>query len=346
MKKKYLLISIIISNYNGTKLNILQECLMSFKKIDYPNYELILVDNASTDNSLKIAKKILGSDPKFRIIKNKINMYSQGLNLGLKAANGEFVAYFNNDIALEKKYFHNLIQAFRRYPKLALAQGKLLWYYDHSIIDSVGETMDMFGNPVTIGYKRKDKHQFDKEDKILSASGSACILKKSVLKDVGVYASEYGIGYEDMDLALRLRHKGFEVMRIPSAVCYHKRGATDLASIVRIKVRWHFNKNRIATMIKNYPIGLLLISLPVTVLIYFGIMLQEWMSGKFRLGITRITSLFWILLNLPYLFQQRISIRKSATKKSDDRMLNLFASANLIGKAKLVLLDPPKTRQV
>lgn len=340
------LISIVVSNYNGAKINILKDCLTSLKKIDYSNYEIILVDNASNDDSVKIAQEMMGKNPKFKIIQNSVNMYSQGLNLGLEAAKGEFVAYFNNDIALEKGYFHNLIKAFNCYPKLALAQGKLLWFYDHSIIDSAGESMDIFGNPVTIGYRSPDIRQYDKEEEILSASGSACVLKKTTLKKVGRYDPSYGIGYEDMDLALRLRHKGYQVMRIPTAICYHKRGATDLSSMVRIKVKWHFNKNRIATMIKNYPIGLLSVSLPVTVLIYFGIMLQEWLSGKFSLGITRVTSLFWILFNLPYLLQQRKKIRKSATKKSDNRMLNLFALVNLIGKAKLVLLDPPKIRQV
>ncbi|MDO8637954.1 MAG: glycosyltransferase, partial [Candidatus Daviesbacteria bacterium] len=106
----------MISNYNGAKLNILQDCLTSFKKIDYPNYELILVDNASTDNSIDIATKVLGKNPRFKIIKNPINIYSQGLNLGIKAAKGEYVAYFNNDVAIEKGYFHKLIESFDKYP--------------------------------------------------------------------------------------------------------------------------------------------------------------------------------------------------------------------------------------
>ena len=266
MKKTFPLVSIIISNYNGVKLNILRDCLESFRHIDYPNYELILVDNASTDKSLKVAKKILGKNPKFKIIKNPVNMYSQGLDLGFSAARGEYIAYFNNDLAIEKRYFHKLIEAFNKYSRLALVQGKLLWYFDHQIIDSAGETMDIFGNPVTIGNKIKDDGQFDRNEEILSASGSACMLKRSIFKDIGQYDPYYGIGYEDMDLALRLRYKGFIVMRIPSAICYHKRGTTDLSAMVRIRVKWHFNKNRLATMIKNYPSDLLLKTLPVTIL--------------------------------------------------------------------------------
>lgn len=340
IKRRYPLISIIISNYNGAKLNILQECLMGFKRIDYPNYEIILVDNASTDNSINIATKIFGKNPRFKIIENPVNMYSQGLNLGLKASSGEYVAYFNNDIAIEERYFHRLIEAFDKYPKLALVQGKLLWYFDHSAVDSAGETMDIFGNPVTIGYQTLDESQYESEEEILSASGSACILKKSALKKIGKYDPNYGIGYEDMDLALRLRHQGFQIMRIPSAICYHKRGATDLSSMVRIKVRWHFNKNRLATMIRNYPLSLLFTTLPVTILIYLGSMIWEILAHKnINLALTRPQAISWVVINLPMLIRERRKIRVVVTEKQDKKILNLFAKADIGGKIKAVILD-------
>ncbi len=340
MKTKHPLISIIISNYNGAKLNILQDCLTSFTKIDYPNYELILVDNASSDNSINIATRILGKNPRFKIIKNPINMYSQGLNLGLKASKGEYVAYFNNDIALERRYFHRLVEAFDKYPKLALAQGKLLWYFDHEVIDSAGETMDIFGNPVTIGYKTLDEQQFDRDEEILSASGSAGIIKRAALKEVGLYAPEYGIGYEDMDLGLRIRQKGFVIMRIPAAICYHKRGATDLSEMVRIKVRWHFNKNRLSAMIRNYPPLLLIKSIPVTIFIYLGSFIWEMFTNKnLALSLTRLQAIFYVVTHLPQLLKERSNIRKDITGKRDNDILKLFAKADIGGKIKAVIID-------
>lgn len=338
--KRFPLISVIISNYNGAKLNILQDCLKSFKNIDYPNYEIILVDNASTDNSINIAKKILGKNPKFKIIKNPLNMYSQGLNLGLKASKGEYAAYFNNDVAIEERYFHRLIEAFYKYPKLALAQGKLLWYFDHSIIDSAGESMDIFGNPVTIGYKSKDNKQFDKKEEILSASGSAGIIKKAALEDIGFYVPDFGIGYEDMDLALRIRQKGFVIMRIPSAICYHKRGATDLAEMVRIKVRWHFNKNRLSTMIRNYPPALLIQTIPVTIFIYLGSFIWESLSNKkIQFAQTRLQAIFYVFTHLSQLLVERASIRKGVTRRVDREILRLFAKVDIGGKIRAVIMD-------
>ena len=333
-------VSIVVSNYNGAKLNVLEECLESFKKIDYPNYEIILVDNASTDDSLAVAKKVIGKNPRFKIIRNRVNMYSLGLNLGLKASKGDYVAYFNNDLVIEKKYFLKLITAFKKYPKLALAQGKLLWYFDRSIIDSAGESMDVFGNPVTIGYKVKDEGQFDKEEEILSASGSACIFRKSVLVRIGGYAPYFGIGYEDMDLALRLQSRGFTIMRIPQALCYHKRGSTDLSPEVRVEVRWHFNKNRLATMIRNYPLNLLLTFLPGTFIIYFGSMVWETIALRNApLAATRPRAFIWVVKHLPSLLTERKESRKLATPRDDQKILRLFSSANVADKIKAVVLD-------
>src|SRR3989344_1727361 len=312
MKKTFPLVSIIISNYNGVKLNILRDCLESFRHIDYPNYELILVDNASTDKSLKVAKKILGKNPKFKIIKNPVNMYSQGLDLGFSAARGEYIAYFNNDLAIEKRYFHKLIEAFNKYSRLALVQGKLLWYFDHQIIDSAGETMDIFGNPVTIGNKIKDDGQFDRNEEILSASGSACMLKRSIFKDIGQYDPYYGIGYEDI----------------------------DLAAMVRIRVKWHFNKNRLATMIKNYPLSTLLEALPVTLFIYMGIMIYDaFVKRNLDLSLTRPSSVFWVLKNLPRIIEKRRKITKDANFSGDRKTFSLLASPNLFQKFSALILQ-------
>lgn len=338
--KHYPSVSIVISNYNGVELDTLKECLSSFRRIDYPNYELILVDNASTDESVKLAKKILGRDRKFRVIQNEANMYSLGLKLGFDAAIGDYVAFFNNDLEVGKKYFHNLVQAFAKYPKLGLAQGKLLSYFDHSIIDSAGETMDIYGNPVTIGYRVKDNEQFNQEEEVLSASGSACIVSKSAVKRAGNYDTTYGIGYEDMDLALRVRQSGFSVMRIPSAICYHKRGTTDLSPMVRIKAKWDFNKNRLSTMIKNYPGVILLRAFPLTLAIFAGNMFWEIIVQKnILLGLMRPWAVIWVMKNMPKLLRERSNIRRSASWRRDREIMHLFAPSSIWGKIQNVVAD-------
>lgn len=324
-------ISVIISNFNGIRLNLILASLSSILKGDYPNFEVIVVDNASSDNSTTLLRKKFGRDKRLKIIENPVNMYSQGLNLGIKAATGEYIVFFNNDIEFKKGYFKKIIKAFDKNPKVALIQGKLLYFYDHQIIDSAGETMDIYGNPITIGGGERDSGHYDKPREILSACGAASVIRRSILSQVGMLDPDYGIGYEDMDLALRIRLIGFKVLYYPFAVIYHKRGKTDLSALVRVKVRWHFNKNRFATMIKNYPILLLLKTLPVTILLYIGAGLWEiFLKGKIRLGLTRFTAIFWIICNAPNLLKKRVNIRKKINKVGEDSMLCLFSKKSIL----------------
>ena len=324
-------ISMIVSNFNGMQLNLIKDCVNSIIKPGYLNWELIVVDNASTDESIEYLKKRFKRSKNCFVVKNPINMYSQGLNLSARKATGKYLAYFNNDVAITKNYLENLVKEFEKDKKLAIAQGKLLNYRDHKKIDSAGETMDIFGNPVTIGFGEKDQGQYDQEEEILSASGSACMIKKSVFEKIGEYDPVYGIGYEDMDLALRARRLGYSVKRFTRAVVYHKRASTDLADFIRIQVKWHFNKNRLITMLKNYPTPLLIKSLPITILLYKSIILYEWLARRnWSIGWVRLTAIFWVLFNLPQILLSRKEISSRGAKQLAESALALFSSKSIL----------------
>jgi GT2 family glycosyltransferase len=319
-------VSVIMSNYNGMKLNLLTESLNSILKNNYPNLEILLVDNASTDNSVKEARKLSKKNPQLKIVQNRINMYSQGLNLGIKNSTGEYLAFFNNDVVVKNGYFQKFIKYLEKHPKAALAQGKLVSYFDHSIIDSAGETMDRFGNPITIGAGIQTKKGFKTTKEVLSVSGSCSILRRSVIKEIGVFGDRYGIGYEDLDLALRAHLNGYQVIYYPQVSAYHKRASTDLAPMVRVKVRWHFNKNRISTIIKNYPWSFIFINLPFTILIYICAGLWEiLLKRKIPLGLTRFTSLFWIISNLHQILRERQEVQSMIKTKTPSKIINLLS---------------------
>ena len=183
-KMKWPKVSIIVSNYNGLQLNLVTDSLASVLNCDYPNYEVFLVDNASTDRSVQVIKRKFGKNRRLKIICNPINMYSQGLNLGLENAFGEYIVFFNNDIEFKSGYLQKIVRLFQKEPKVALIQGKLLYFYDHKMIDSAGETMDIYANPITIGAGEKDLGQYDQQTQTLSASGSASAIRLSVVNIV------------------------------------------------------------------------------------------------------------------------------------------------------------------
>ncbi len=321
LMKNWPKISVVISNYNGLNLNILEESIASILKNNYPNLEVLMVDNASTDRSVSTIKKRFGQNPKLKILQNNVNMYSQGLNIGINNSTGEFIAFFNNDVVVENGYFQEFVKFFNQNPDVVLAQGKLLSYYDHHIIDSAGEVIDSYGSPITLGARTLASDGFKETTKVLSVSGSCSMIRKSTLDEVGLLDPDYGIGYEDLDLALRCWLKGYKVMYYPKVRAFHRRGVTDLSPELRVKVRWHFNKNRIATMIKNYPPGFILKNLPKTILIYSVAGLWEIIvKRKVKLGLTRFSSILWNLIHLPQTLAKRGLIQSQA-KKGGKKMI-------------------------
>ncbi len=325
------LISLIVSNLNGMNLNLLEECLNSLMKPGFRNWELIVVDNHSEDESVPYLKKKFSKLKNCFLVKNPANIYTKGLNLGAKKAAGEYLAYFHNDVILEKGYFQELVKAFQKDETLGIAQGKLLNYYDHKKIDSAGETIDKYGNPITIGSGDTDEGQYDQIEEILSASGSACMIRKDIFEKLGKYDPDFNKGYEDMDIALRARKLGYKVKKIPKAVVYHKRASTNLAYFIRVKIKWHFNKNRIVTMIKNYPSIMLYTTLPITFILYIGIGLYEWVMKKnWDFGWVRFKSLFWVAANLPKIFQKRYVISELGSKQLSKSDLALFSSKSIL----------------
>lgn len=323
-------VSVVMSNYNGVSLKLVEDSLSSILKNTYPNLEVILVDNASTDNSVEVIQKKFRKNKKFKLLQNVVNMYSQGLNLGIKNSTGKYVAFFNNDATVENGYFEQLIRFLESHKNVALIQGKLLSSQDRKIIDCTGETMDIYGNPHSIGNGEKEKDNYIKQTDILSVTGSCSILRKSVTEEIGYFDNDYGIGYEDMDLALRARMRGYDIVYFPDARVFHKRGATDLSPMIKKTVKWHFNKNRIATLIKDFSGKDILKALPVILLLYFGAGIMEaTIKGKPEIGFTRLTALLWIVGNLSNILKKRKEIQKLKKQKYMKTIYSLMLKDNL-----------------
>jgi GT2 family glycosyltransferase len=326
------LISAIVTNYNGWELGLISDFFESFLKEDYQNFELFFVDNASTDDSIEKVKENFGSDARLKIIERSVNIMSEGINVALNQVKGKYILFLNNDLYFQKGAIAKMVSFMEKNPQVGLVQGKIVSYFDHGKIDDVGETMDIYGNPMTLGAGETDKGQFNKRKEILSATGAASLLRGSLIKKIGILDPDYGIGYEDMDLALRLRLAGYKVYYLPKVLVYHKRGSsTSTASDqVKTKIKYGFNKNRLATLIKNYQASTLLKVLPVVVLIYIATGLSEILFKKlWRFGLSRFQAIFWMLLNMKKLVKKRKKVQKIRELSDSEALLPYMAEGQL-----------------
>ncbi len=322
MKKNYPLVSGIVTNYNGWQLGLLKDFFESFLKSDYENFEIFLVDMASSDDSVTRVKEHFGRDKRLKIVINPINNMSAGIDTALKKAKGKYILFLNNDVYFPKGSIKKLVDFLDENKQVAQVQGKIVSYFNHRKIDSVGETMDIYGNPLTLGAGETDHGQYNKIQEVLSVAGAAAMLRQDLLTKVGLLDSDYGIGYEDMDLSLRLRLAGYKMFYLPDVVVYHKRASsTSRASDeLKAKIKFWFNKNRLSTIIKNYEVPTLIRSLPFVLVIYVATGLFEiFYKRLWKFGLSRFLAIGWTMTNFLKLVSKRRkvqSIRKLRDKEA------------------------------
>ena len=180
MTEKEPLISIIILNYNAGDL--LVECVNSIFKSNYKNFEVIVVDNVSKDNSHIICKKKF---PDITLIENNENLgYCGGNNIGIERAKGEFLIILNPDVIVETEWINELLNGFRRYGD-GLYQPKILADTDHSIIISAGNMIQLFGFGYSRGKGEKDVGQYDKDEEVGYASGTCLFSSSKIFQKIG-----------------------------------------------------------------------------------------------------------------------------------------------------------------
>jgi hypothetical protein len=256
-------VSIIIVNFNSKEL--LGQCLTSILTTNYPNFEIIIVDNASTDGSLELIEKLSGSYSCIKFIKNSENLgHAEGCNVGAKATKGKYLVFLDNDTEIKadgrlnkdnerlcdpKNWLLELTKVMEKDKSIGIAQAKMVLSKDSRLLDYTCVAIDALGTwDATYGLKEDAfKHNFE----ILAASSGCCIVKRVVFDEVGGFDSDYFIYDDDTDFSLRTRLLGYNVILVPSAVMVHR--GSVLRGINRATV-YHSAKNRLCTMLKNYEL--------------------------------------------------------------------------------------------
>lgn len=222
MLYKHEKVGIIIVNYNGLKDTI--ECINSIKKIKYKNYEIIVVDNNSTDNSQYYLKKIFSDD--ITLILNNENLgFSGANNVGIKYAldmNCEYILLLNNDTEVEEYFLNRMIECSINNNN-SIVSPKIYYYKEYNTIWSAGGDIDWKkGVTYHYGVDKIDKGQYDVERQINFATGCCMLINKDTINKVGYLSEEYFLYYEDTDYCIKARSKGINIMYTPKANIWHK----------------------------------------------------------------------------------------------------------------------------
>lgn len=281
-------VSAIVLNWNGAAL--IRSCLASLYAQDYPDLELILIDNASTDGS----SAIISESPASTVLQNDKNIgFSQAMNAGIRRSTGDFILTLNYDIILEPDFISTLIKTAQQDRMIGSVSGKLLRLTasgdKSTIIDSTGHVLFRNRLAVNRGEEQEDEGQYSKTEEIFGACGAAALYRRAMFEDVRTgdeyFDEDFFAFWEDVDLDWRARLRGWKCVYTPEAVAYHERGGPKRRRSETVE--YHNYKNRLLMMMKDDdPKSLFkaVIPLALTELLKFGALALRCPSALKSLG--------------------------------------------------------------
>lgn len=250
-------ITVVIPNYNGEMF--LENCVKSLEKQTYTNFEIVVVDDCSKDDSLEILKKY----PEIRVLMNDKNSgFAASVNRGIKAAQGEFVLLLNNDVELESDFIEKMYGSITANARIFSVSSRMVRYYERDKLDDTGDFYNILG----WAYKRGDgksinRHQ--RRTKVFSTCAGAGLYRRSVFDEIGLFDENFFAYLEDVDVSYRGQIYGYCNIYEPEAICYHIGSATTAEgnkySAFKVEIS---ARNNIYTAYKNMPLFQLIINLP------------------------------------------------------------------------------------
>lgn len=247
-------VSVVIVNWNRREL--LEACLRSLTRDQGVEFEVIVVDNGSTDGSVELVRAWQSGPLLVRLIENHDNRgFCEANNQGIAAARGEFIALLNNDAEAEPLWLARLLAAFGE-PGIGMAASKILVWRPPgaagpAMIDKVGHLIYPDGQNRGRGTGELDTGQYDRVEETLWPDGCACMYRRAMLDEIGGFDEDLFAYGDDADLGLRARIAGWGALYMPGAVVWHHRGSSlGKQNPRRITL---IERNRVLLAVKLFP---------------------------------------------------------------------------------------------
>lgn len=257
--------TIVIPNLNGA--GWLRDSIESIWAQTLQDFELIVVDNASTDESLAIAESYVGR-PHYTLLKNSVNTgFSAAVNAGIRRAQGEYVVLFNNDAFAEPDWLAQLVAMADADARIFAVQSLMIRHFDRELCDDAGDYVTLFGWACKRGDGMRWR-RYTRPQRIFSACGGASLYRKSILDEIGLFDELFFAYFEDVDISWRANSLGYKNMYCPAAKCYHICGATTGAVRYNAFKSIQSGRNSILLPYKNMPLLMFVLNFPFLLLGY------------------------------------------------------------------------------
>lgn len=295
------LVSIVILNWNGHKY--LEQFLPYVMASTYPNYRVVVADNASTDESIPFLRSYY---PLIEVIELKKNYgFARGYNEALRLVESDYYVLLNSDVEVSPSWIEPVINLMENDHAIGACQPKLLQYHERGSFEYSGASggwLDMFGYPFARGrifdICERDAGQYDETAPVFWASGAAMFVRAGLYHELGGLDEYFFAHQEEIDFCWRMQRAGYKVYCCPQSVVYHVGGGTLPKGNSR-KVFLNFRNNQIM-MAKNMPMGEALWKIPFRWMLDWVSAVKSLLSGegKYFVAVIRahLAFLRWLLL--------------------------------------------------
>lgn len=316
-------VSVIIVNHNG--IEFVGACLRSVLDSEYKDFEVVFVDNGSTDGSLHQVKKAFGNDPRLRFVENRSSVGpAVGRNRGAKVAKGEYLIFLDNDTQVDKNWIGELTEVLERDSSIGAGQAKLLRWGTDKLYDCAGDYLGPMGFLIERSRGAKDTGQFDYVADILSAKSAASIIRRGLFEKIGGFDEDFYMYLEETDLSWRVWLSGFRVVFVPSAVVYHAFNTPkkDFRRYYpKYVVRYYGCRNYISTLIKNLEFINLIRFLTLHISCWILLAVFFFLKGNPGDTFYILKGIGWNILNAGLLFKKRRYVNRYIRRARDESIL-------------------------
>jgi GT2 family glycosyltransferase len=245
----------VVVNWN--RVALLEACLNSLKQQSWRDFEIVIVDNGSTDGSRNLLADLPRTFPiTIRLVLNSENRgFCAANNQGIASSRAPFIALLNNDAEADPGWLEEMLKVVNLDPRTGMVASKILVWENPQKIDKVGHLIYPDGQNRGRGAGEIDHGQYDRMEEVLWPDGCACLYRRAMLDEIGTFDEDFFAYADDAELGLRGRIAGWTCLYAPQAVVRHHRGATlGLTSTRRLKL---IERNRILLVVKHFPWTLL-----------------------------------------------------------------------------------------
>lgn len=322
------LVSIIIVNYDGK--HFLGECLHSLDNLAYPRdkFEVILVDNASTDGSVQYVQEAF---PWVSVVQLDKNYgFCKPNNVGARIATGEYLVLLNNDTAVTREWLPELVKGALADDKIVCCASKMLYYDRKDLINTAGGKITPIGGGFYRGYGDKDRPEYNQSEYTGFGCGAGVLVKRSFFADIGGFDEDYFAACEEHDLGWKSWLLGYKVLYVPTAVMYHKESGTfgKKGSYQPVKI-YLSTRNRLYNLIKNFEAKNVARNLFIS--LAFDLYRAIRYAGSGNLALIKPVARAYLdfILNLRKMLKKRSFAQKNR-RVSDSELYRLGVIANLV----------------